>query len=82
MAFQLIREMAGNLGSSFFQVLIAFVRSRRDHVLCAISRNLVERLRKLKRLFVTLVHNGSGVFFPTGPESEAIVHSRHFPVGP
>ena len=62
MAFQLIREMVGNLGSSFFQVLIAFARSRRDHVLCAISRNLLERLRKLKHLFVTLVHNGSGVF--------------------
>src|SRR5262249_36919002 len=61
MAFQLIREMAGNLGSSFFQVLIAFVRSRRDHVLCAISRNLLERVRELKHLLVTLVHNGSGV---------------------
>src|SRR6476660_5320239 len=62
MAFQLAREMAGNLGSSFFQVLIAFVRSRRDHVLCAISRNLLERLRKLKHLFVTIVHNEGGVF--------------------
>src|SRR5215510_16416331 len=60
MAFQLIREMAGNLGSSFLQVLIAFVRSRRNHVLCAISRNPLERLRKLKHLFVTFVHKGSG----------------------
>ncbi len=62
MAFQLIREMAGNLGSSFFQVLIGIVRSRRDHGLCAISRNLLERLRKVIHLFVTLVHNGGGVF--------------------
>ena len=74
--------MAGNLGSSLFQVLIAFVGSRRDHVLCAISRNLLERLRKLKHLFVTLVHNGSGVFLQLVVTLKLIVRSRHFPVGP